>query len=171
MRVNTRLVASTRSSLFQPAGKLSSQSRGWGWSGSQHLHSRASHSLLAYLPPKTCVQGGPSAEDAPGDLIHVGTNDARRVIPNPVAKAGNVEPCEGLVLQPLGLHVSAPSGRRWGPLLNEKHLVAGPGQALGHGDSAGARSDDDVIKGLVFVDSRTSCVYRWLRGIGFNRFF
>ena len=50
MRVNTRLVASTRPSLSQPAGKVSFQSRGWGWPGSQHLHARTSHSLLAHSP-------------------------------------------------------------------------------------------------------------------------
>lgn len=83
--------------------------------------------FLAYLPPKTCVDGGLVAEDAPGDLIHVDTNNARGVIPDPVAKTGNFAPCECLVLQPLGFHFSVPPGRSRGGLLNEKHLVAGPG--------------------------------------------
>lgn len=42
---------------------------------------------------------------------------------------------------------------------------------LGHGDPARARSDDDVIEGLIFTDSWTFCVCGCLRVFSFDWIF
>src|SRR3569833_571225 len=82
-------------------------------------------------------------------LVGIGAGDTNGVVPDLVAQARAVEPGEVGPLEPLGLPGATPSAGGRGSLLDEEDRLSSLGQAVGHGDAGGTRTDDDVVIRLV----------------------
>ena len=100
------------------------------------------------LPPKGSVDSSSSTKNATSHLVGVGAGNTGGVDPDLVAKTGDVKSSELVVLEPVGLHGSAETRKRWGTLFDEENLLAGFGEPVRNGNTTGTSTHNDVVVGL-----------------------
>ena len=100
------------------------------------------------LPPKGSIDGSSSTKNTTSHLIGVGASNTGGVDPDLVAKTGDVKSGELVVLEPVWLHGSTETRKRWRALFDEKNLLAGLGKLVRNRDTTSTSTDNNVVVGL-----------------------